>query len=500
MASEEAATSFYVGPRIAVARNALHLVLGQVATTALAILLNAALGRALGAADFGLYFLISASSTFAYVLVDWGQQFYVVRELARAPERAASLLGSTLVLRIAGAALIAVPATLVSWALGYGPRTCTFLIAFIAASLPFALSQGYGMIFRARDRMGLVASVTVINKAITLAVALGALALGAGLAAVVGAQLAGGLAALAAAALLYRGLRAGSVRFSRGTAVEVLKGGSAIASMMMAVSVQPYLDALILSRLVPAAAVGWYGAARNIMGTLLAPSLIIGAAAYPTLSRASADSRAFAGEVSAALRPMLILGALGAAGTYVFADQAIALVYGPRDFAPAGIILAVFAPTLLLLFADVLFVTALTALGRSTPFSIAKIATVGLAIVLELLLVPFFQGKWGNGGIGVVVASLASEVAVFAAAGLLMPRGTVRNAAALLARAVACAAGTGLIFHWLPRLPLYAGVPAFVFFFVMGALASGLVRRSDLDLLAALIPRAAKVPGGAPAP
>jgi O-antigen/teichoic acid export membrane protein len=57
-----------------IARNAFFLVLGQVATTALAIVFSAALGRALGARDFGVYFLITSFAAFAYVVVDWGQQ------------------------------------------------------------------------------------------------------------------------------------------------------------------------------------------------------------------------------------------------------------------------------------------------------------------------------------------------------------------------------------------------------------------------------------------
>ena len=79
-------------PRASMAKNAFHLVLGQVATTALAIVFSAALGRTLGAGDFGLYFLISSFATFAYVVVDWGQQFYVIREVARTPERGGELL------------------------------------------------------------------------------------------------------------------------------------------------------------------------------------------------------------------------------------------------------------------------------------------------------------------------------------------------------------------------------------------------------------------------
>jgi len=52
-----------------IARNAFHLVLGQVMTNALAIIFSAALGRTLGAGNFGIYFLIGSFSTFAYALV-----------------------------------------------------------------------------------------------------------------------------------------------------------------------------------------------------------------------------------------------------------------------------------------------------------------------------------------------------------------------------------------------------------------------------------------------
>ena len=72
---------------IHIARNAMHLVAGQAATMVLGILFSAMLGRRLGAGDFGLYFLISSFSTFALVLVDWGQQYFGIREVAREPER-----------------------------------------------------------------------------------------------------------------------------------------------------------------------------------------------------------------------------------------------------------------------------------------------------------------------------------------------------------------------------------------------------------------------------
>jgi O-antigen/teichoic acid export membrane protein len=51
-------------PRGEMVRNILHLDIGQVVTTALSILLSAAIARALGASDFGLLYLLSSIATF----------------------------------------------------------------------------------------------------------------------------------------------------------------------------------------------------------------------------------------------------------------------------------------------------------------------------------------------------------------------------------------------------------------------------------------------------
>lgn len=478
----------HVGRSASIARNAFYLVLGQVATTALAIVFSAALGRTLGAGDFGLYFLISSFATFAYVVVDWGQQFYVIREVARTPGRGGDFLGSTLVLRAVGGPLAALPAGLLTWALGYDARTCWFSVAFMVTSLPYFLTQTYSFVFRGRDRMEFDASTSAVNKAVGLALALAALAAGTGLSGVLLAQGLAGVAALALAARLYRRVATGPVRFSRDTAREAIAGGTGIVGMMVAVQVQPYLDAIILSKMIPVDAVGWFGAARNIMGTLIAPALIVGAASYPRLSRAAPELSVFKAEVRAALRPILWLGALGAIGTCLFADGAIALVYGHRQFGPAGIILKVFGPGLFFLFIDVLFGNALTALGRATAFSMVKVASIVVSTALDLALVPLFQQRYGNGGIGAVAAFVLSEFLVFGGALFLMPRGSLGPAALVdMGRALAAAGVTLLLFYVLPPLPIYVGIPLCVMAFGICSLALGLLKRRDLELIQSLL-------------
>ncbi len=61
-----------------VARNAFHLVLGQIASTIMAIAFSAVLGRSLGAHGYGLYYLITTLTMFAFVIVEWGQPLVVL--------------------------------------------------------------------------------------------------------------------------------------------------------------------------------------------------------------------------------------------------------------------------------------------------------------------------------------------------------------------------------------------------------------------------------------
>ncbi len=471
-----------------VGRNAFYLVLGQVVTTALAILFAAALGRSLGVRDFGVYFLVSSFATFAYVLVDWGQQFYVIREVARQPERGSLLLGTALVLRAAGAALVVVPSGLAAWALGYDAITCWYSAIFIVVSLPFFLAQSYGMVFRGRDQMGLDAWVSVANKIALLGLAVAALALGKGLPGVLVAQALAGFLALAVASRLYRRVTTGQLGYSRQVAREILVSGSVIFTATLASNIQPYIDAVILSKLVPADVIGWYGAAKNIMGTLLAPALIVGAASYPRLARAAGRAESFKAEVRAAQRPILWLGALAAIGTILFADDAIAIVYGQQQFGPAGIILKVYAPGYLLLFTNVLLGYVLFALARAKAFSVVKVASVVVSTALELVLIPEFQQRIGNGGIGVVAAFVASEFVVFGGVIFLLRReGLGLGIAVDMARALGSAALTLLLFWWLPPLPFLIGVPVCVIAFLMCSVGLGLVRRADVQLFRALI-------------
>ena len=320
----------------AVARNAFHLLLGQVGTTALAILLAACLGRCLGASDFGLYYLLTSTSNFAYVVVEWGQSPYVIAEVARNRDRAGTLLGTSVVLRVVGALVIAALSSVTLALLGYDRRTCWLAALFIVTFLPFFLIQAYAMIFRGFERMDLEASATVVNKVLVLGLTAAAFAAHAGLGGALIAQGIAGLGSLAMAAWLFRRLRVRHLRAHLQDAREVIVGGTPIVAATLTSSATLYLEVVCLSKFSPVESVGFYGAARNIFGTIVSIAAILGTAAFPGLSRAAGDTKEFRRELASAMRPLLGIAALATVGSYLFADVAVGIVFGRARFAQAA--------------------------------------------------------------------------------------------------------------------------------------------------------------------
>ncbi|HEX9622445.1 MAG TPA: oligosaccharide flippase family protein, partial [Polyangiaceae bacterium] len=293
-----------------VARNAFHLVLGQASTTVLAFLLNGLLGRWLGVTDYGLFFLVTSMGLFAYVIVDWGQAQYVIREVAQHPEQAGQLLGSMLMLRIVGGFGLSALTALAVWLLGYDARTVGFAALMVVAMLPFVLAQGYGIVFRGRERMELDSIVSVLNKALTLGATLLLLALGTGLLGAIVSQALGGLCAVAAAALLLRRADVPPLRASVDEARRLLQGGTPLLMVGLAVAAQSYLEVIVLSKLAPSESVGWFGAARTVFGTLIAPASILAMAAYPGMARAAHSPQLLTREVQVSTRPLVALAVL----------------------------------------------------------------------------------------------------------------------------------------------------------------------------------------------
>ena len=144
--------------------------------------------------------------------------------------------------------------------------------------------------------------------------------------------------------------------------------------------------------------VGWFGAAKRSSARSWRRPASWPPPRTPAWRGRPGNRAALRQAVRSALRPLLWLGALAGAGTYLFAGTVIGLIYGSSGFGPAATILQVFAPGFLLLFIDILLGHIIYASGRGTGFAIAKIVSVMVGTALNFLLIPVFQARTATEG------------------------------------------------------------------------------------------------------
>src|SRR3954471_19714904 len=334
-------------PGRSIARNVVSLLLGQVGTMAISIVISAVIGRYLGAASLGLLYLVTASINFAGIFVEWGQQGYLVAEVAKFRERSGELLGTALVARFILAVVSYAVVVLVSGLLGHGPEVRYLLILMAISHIPGNLGTTLTQGFRGLDRMELEAAGNIVNSVCNLAFLLVAMKLHGGLASVV---LAGGgsvTVSLILVLVLMRKVRMPPLQVNWHEIRNILAGGAPFVFFNLALAGHPYVDANLLAMLGSPSVVGWYAAAQRFVGTLIFPAGIAGVALYPTLARFAGNVAALRGKARDALRLVLLLGALAGAGTVLYADVAVSLVYSRDGFEPAIDILRALGPYLL---------------------------------------------------------------------------------------------------------------------------------------------------------
>jgi O-antigen/teichoic acid export membrane protein len=255
----------------------------------------------------------------------------------------------------------------------------------------------------------------------------------------------------------------------------------------------------MLSWLSTADVMGWYGAAGTFTSTLIAPAFVLASAAYPRLSVAASNRGEFRMLLHDALRPLTFVAVLGGLGTFLFADVAVNLVYGIEKYGPSAVILKAFAPAMMLVYIDMMLGTAILAAGRAIQLAATKVLSIAVIAATEVVLIPYCQAHYGNGAIAVMLSFAVGELVMVAGSLYLLPKGTLHTSIAVdLLRALAAGAGTLLTVRLLPQLSPFVMIPLAVTIFSALALLVGLIRRSDLAVIASLRRRAAATPAIAP--
>jgi O-antigen/teichoic acid export membrane protein len=222
-------------------------------------------------------------------------------------------------------------------------------------------------------------------------------------------------------ALRPAGVGALSVRWT--TIKTLFTGGTPFVVFGTAMALQPNIDAIFLSKLAPVAVMGWYAVSRRLVGVLLLPAATLNGALYPTLCRLHAtDTAGFQRTTNGALRSVSLLVFPVALCCALFPDVGVAL-FSRDSFRPAEDNLRILALLVALIYFTMPLGICIMAAGRQRAWSAVQCLCVVTSLALDPVLVPVFQRRTGNGGLGLCVAAVVSEAIMIAAGVALTPSG-----------------------------------------------------------------------------
>jgi len=413
-------------PKRLVLKNTAILMLGQMIGTPLSMLVVVVMARYLGPEYYGLIYIGQAMTTLGFLFVDWGQGSVIAGEIARDRSKGGVLLGTSLVWRLF--ASLVVYAILAAWTAleKNAPDFQMILFLLTAQAVIYSLTTVTLEAIRGLERTDISAYQNVLQPLLRLAIVVPVLAIfHAGVRGALLAQL-----VVMALMLIYVWRARAQVgikplRFSTQTLKSLFPAGSSFLVFHLAMSLQPTIDAKMLQYLdVPMAVVGWNATARQLVGNLILPAAVLIGALYPTLSRLHVEDRAaFVSTLRSALHGTLILAFPIGLSCALFADLG-PLLFGAKKYGGAQANLVLMAPFVFLVYLSMPLGSAIMAAQKHRVWGLVQFICVLVSLVLDPLLIPWFQEHHGNGGLGVCVAAVVSEICVVACGMWLTEKGT----------------------------------------------------------------------------
>ena len=462
-------------------RNTLYLTVSQALTVPLSVLVNVVVARYLGADAFGLSYLAFTLTSLGFLVVSWGHDGVLPAVVARDHSQSGLMLGSSLAFRT----LLTVPVYAVmavgSYLFGYGKELQQVLVLATLFQLLTALVAGCKDTIRGMERTDIPAFAHVGQQLINALFVIVVVVLGGELLAAVTAQVAACAVTLAAIWFALRPAGVGKLQANWPAMKTLFAGGTPFVISGLIMALQPMVDAAFMSKLAPTEAMGWYAVARRLVGVLLFPATALIGALYPTLCRLYiTDKDAFARAASASLRAISLVVMPIALGCGLYADVAIAL-FSKEKFGPAADDLRILSVFVALVYFTMPLGTAVLAAEKQRAWSIVQSLCLVVSVALDPLLVPWFQQHFGNGGLGVCVASTISELAVVACGVALCPKGVFdrrfqRTFLFALVSAGASAGVAHLTASWNP----FVGGPLALVTYVVALYFTGAIEKEQI--------------------
>lgn len=359
--------------------------------------------RSLGPHGFGTFIAVWTVASMVSFFAPLGLDYRLIRELNRGAHR--SEIEHSLSLALLSSIALSAAVALGPMVVGAGHEVTVSLFAaagFIVLSAPVLVLRGA---FHAKERMELETFGLMIEGAVSLVAVMLLLAAGGGVPAAMAGLVIGRAANLASSVVFYRRLYGRlRVRFSAVESKRMLAVSIPMGFSYMFHTVMLRFDVVMLAMMRSPEEVGIYSAATVIVMTIPLVATAFNTSLFPVLSRAQgSDDPELRKVFSATWRTLMVCGLVAAAGLTVLARPIVELFYG-HGFSSSIWVVACLAWILPLRFVNNLSGVILNATDKQSGRTLAVGVAAGFNLIANLALIPF----WGYQG--AVVSTLVTEV------------------------------------------------------------------------------------------
>jgi len=467
-----------------VARNISILGLSQIVMWTAGIAFTIVQATYLGPARFGELSVALSYAALLTVVIDFGLAAQLTRLVAQRATGPDGALGATIVLN--GALwLLAMPLVLLVTVLfGYSPELRDTIL-FLAASVLFiGVANTVAAYLQGREQFFLPAVASVAQRLAAAGLGITVLVTRPDLVAVAAAFVASGVVNIAVLLVGLRSRPSFTLRVDPRNALELFRRTVPLGLFGIAAIVYWSVDMILMERLAPPENVGWYAAAYRLFGVAtILPSVAVGIALAPVLSRLSIGSRPELRDVIEKLSTfMIVAGTAAALMLALFADQIIALMYPAHAYRESAMALRLLAPGLLFAYVNRVYAQSLVSLHQERRLLVMAVAAAALNIVANFIVIPQFREN------GAALTTSLTELFWLVAVVRLMPRDLLVAATARVATRTLVAAGaTAIVLLPARELALALGVPLALAVYAGLVVMLRAVSATELQALRALV-------------
>jgi len=410
-----------------VARNTSVMFFQQIITMTSSVLLLIFIPRFLGPVDYGRLYLAASITGMFQILVNYGNNFLIAKNVARAPELAGQILVDSWALRSVLATLSLGAMVAFGAVAGYPAEVQLLLLINGFGLFVWGAYTSLYACFQGREVLRYTSAGAVAEKVTVSVAAIAALMLGARSTQIAIIIVAGNILDVAVLMLLLKRIVPSLPRVNWKGAFSQMHDGLPYFLFGVFGVIYYKIDTVMLSKMSSEEVVGWYGGAYRLFESLNFP-YVLTMAVYPVLSRLWKEEANTHRRTTQKSLEAVVLAAIPVTVAGIgLARPLIGLFYGLAQFEPTVILLQALLAGILFLYVDMVLGTAMLSVDKQRHLMMVSLCAIPFNIGLNLILIPMFESSAGNGAIGAAIATGITEIVIMVAVILLLPAGTLKG-------------------------------------------------------------------------